>query len=209
MENKAVDPRLNKYSDANSIYYHCSTLKKLLDENDRKLFQPLETSLQEQELMKPPYGSCYSCGSAEHRTASCTENKTTTTKPPYGNCYKCGSPDHWTGSCTEKKTTAKKPHYGHCYRCGSTDHWLPACPHKDSEQSDETKPSTSEQPTSKTKKKRRHTDDTKVPSKKKSRPTSPTAARHDKKKCCVVCKEDTHMMKNCPKIVKRKLESEN
>lgn len=203
MENKPVDPRLNKYTDANSIYYHCSALKKLLNEDDRKLFQPLETSLQEQELMKPPYGSCYSCGSADHWTASCTEKKTTTTKPPYGNCYKCGSPDHWTGSCTEKKTTTKKPPYGHCYRCGSTDHWLPACPHTDSEQQSDERAS-SEQPTEKseTKKKRRHTDDTEVPSKKKSKTTSP--ARRQKKEFCVVCKEDTHMMKNCPEIVKKK-----
>ena len=204
MENKPVDPRLNKYSDANSIYYHCSALKKLLNEDDRKLFQPLETSLKEQELMKSPYGTCYNCGSAEHWTASCTEKKTSATKPPYGNCYKCGSPDHWTGSCTEKKTTTKKPPYGHCYRCGSPDHWLPACPHTDSEQSDER--ASSEQPTSETKKKRRHTDDTEISSKKKSKTTSP--ARSQKKKFCVVCKEDTHMMKNCPEIVK-KLETEN
>ena len=205
MENKPVDPRLDKYSDANSIYYHCSALKKLLNEDDKKLFQPLETSLQEQELMKPPYGSCYNCGSAEHWTASCTEKKTTTTKPPYGNCYKCGSPDHWTGSCTEKKTTTKKPPYGHCYRCGSTDHWLPACPHTDSEQQSDERASP-KQPSSETKRKRRYTDDTEVSSKKKSKTTSP--ARSQKKKFCVVCKEDTHMMKNCPEIVK-KVETEN
>ena len=199
-----MDPRLDKYTDANSIYYHCSALKKLLNEDDKKLFQPLETSLQEQELMKPPYGTCYNCGSAEHWTASCTEKKTSATKPPYGNCYKCGSPDHWTGSCTEKKTTTTKPLYGHCYRCGSPDHWLPACPHTDSKQSDER--ASSEQPTSETKKKRRYTDDTEVSRKKKSKTTSP--ARSQKKKFCVVCKEDTHMMKNCPEIVK-KVETEN
>ena len=33
IENKAMDPRLSKYSDANSVYYHCSALKKLLNEN--------------------------------------------------------------------------------------------------------------------------------------------------------------------------------
>ena len=209
MESKPVDPRLNKYSDANSIYYHCTALKKLLKENDRKLIQPLEISLKEQGLLKPPYGYCYNCGSVDHWTASCTEEKkkTTTNKPPNGNCYNCGSPDHWTASCTEeKKKTTKKPPYGTCYNCGSPDHWLPSCPHTDLQDESSGSPQPAEK--SETTRKRRHTDDdSDVPSKKKSRtaspePTKPTARQHKKKKYCVVCKEDTHMMKNCPEIVK-------
>lgn len=97
--NPQVDPRLSKYNEPKSIYYHCTSLKKLLDDDDREIFKPLEMSLRKKNLLKIPFGRCYVCQSTEHWANECDRKNLNL-------CYACGSEEHFVSSCP---TTRQQP----------------------------------------------------------------------------------------------------
>ena len=73
-----------------SIYYHYTSLKKQLSDEDRQLIKPLEDSLRQQGQLKPAFGSCYYCHSTSHWASDCSYKK----RQLNGECFNCGSLDH-------------------------------------------------------------------------------------------------------------------
>ena len=119
--NNKQDPRIKKYNtEPERIYYHCTSLRRLLKERkDIELLQSLENSLRQQNLFKD--------------------------KEKKEGCYRCGDKSHWIKDCTQPENYKKKPPYGECYYCHSPSHWVPNCPHIEKALSDENMPSTSSQ----------------------------------------------------------------
>ena len=92
---------------AKSIYYHFTSLKKLLSSDEIQQMKPLEDALKSQGKLNPPFGQCYYCKENTHWASDCLklkmarEQSKTTDKPDYGHCFKCGKPDHWARDCPE------------------------------------------------------------------------------------------------------------
>ena len=81
-----------------SIYYHYTSLKKQLSDEDIQLIKPLEDSLRQQGQLKPAFGSCSYCHSTSHWASDCSYKK----RQLNGECFNCGSLDHWASDCTMK-----------------------------------------------------------------------------------------------------------
>ena len=192
------------YTEPERIYYHCTSLRRLLKERkDIELLQSLENSLRQQNLFKD--------------------------KEKKEGCYRCGDKSHWIKDCTQPENYKKKPPYGECYYCHSPSHWVPNCPHIEKALSDENMPSTSSQQeqeetssssmtTTKRKrsrspyvddddeeeeehrqKRRRQTTLHSTPQQKNTR--KGLRKKKANKPYCFVCKEDGHSMKDCDQIL--------
>ena len=91
---------------AKSIYFHFTSLKKLLSSDEIQQMKQLEDALKSQGKLNPPFGQCYYCKENTHWASDCLKLKMarqqskTTDKPDYGH-FKCGKPDHWARDCPE------------------------------------------------------------------------------------------------------------
>ena len=104
-------------------YYHYTSLKKQLSDEDIQLIKPLEDSLRQQGQLKPAFGSCSYCHSTSHWASDCSYKK----RQLNGECFNCGSLDHWASDCTMKD-----------------DEWLDIAPSPRSLERTAEKPSTSD-----------------------------------------------------------------
>ena len=72
------------------IYYHFTSLKKLLSCDEIQQMKPLEDALKSQGKLNRPFGQCYYCNENTHWASDCLklkmarEQSKTTDKPDYG-----------------------------------------------------------------------------------------------------------------------------
>ena len=174
---------------AKSIYYHFTSLKKLLSSDEIQQMKPLEDALKSQGKLNPPFGQCYYCKENTHWASDCLKLKTareqskTTDKPDYGHCFKCGKPDHWARDCPEisiDKQLDIPP--------------TPRCLETQEATTSVTKTTTKrkfpfEEVSEATPSKQRKVENTTEPQK--------TRKRIAKKKYCFICKSEDHGAKDC------------
>ena len=60
---------------AKSIYYHFTSLKKLLSSDEIQQMKPLEDALKSQGKLNPPFGQCYYCKENTHWASDCLKLK--------------------------------------------------------------------------------------------------------------------------------------
>lgn len=176
-----------------SIYYHYTSLKKLLTAEEIQLMKPLEDALKSQGKLNPPFGQCYYCKENTHWASDCLklkmdrEQSKSSDKPDYGQCFKCGKPDHWVRDCPEN----------------SVDKQLDILP---AQQNLETQETTTTDSRKTTKRKFPFEEESEATPRKQRKVETiaePQKARKRiaKKKYCFICKSEDHGAKDCKEIV--------